>query len=179
VLKQRTPESKLGAIRNIVIDGVSGTARGTSRVIGHPDRPVENLTVRNLDVRQLAENAKDKRATDAMQFDRVAGLQLEKVSIRWDDTQPEPQWKSAVSLKRVRNFEINGLRARQGLIKGAAPAVYFEAVEDGWVRGVQAEADTGVLFGTGGDVKGVRFSANDARHAGKEFDGFSPTLKGF
>ena len=179
VLKQRTPQAKLGAIRNIVIDGVSGTARGTSRVVGHPDRAIENLAIRNLEVRELAENTKDKRATDAMQFERVAGLRLENLSIRWDDTQPEPQWKSAIALKGVRRIEIDGLNVRQGPVKGPAPAVFFEQVEDGWVRGVHAQPETGVLFGTGGDVKEVRFSGNDARHAAREFEGFPPALKGF
>ena len=61
-----------------MIDGVSGPARGTSRVVGHPDRAIEDLTIRNLEVRQLAENTRDKRATDAMQFDRVTGLAARK-----------------------------------------------------------------------------------------------------
>ena len=55
----------------------------------------------------------------------------------------------------------------------------FEGVEGGWVRGVRAQPETRVLFGTAGDVKDVRFSGNDARHAAKEFEGFPPVLKGY
>ena len=179
VLKRRTPESKLGTIRNIVIDGLSGTARGTSRILGDEGRPIEDVTIRNLDVRQAAENTKDKRAADAMRFDRVEGLRLENMTVRWDDSQPEPAWRSAVALENVRRFGIDGLDVRQGLAGGKAPAVSFAEVEDGWVRGVRAQAGTGVLFGTGGGVKDVRFSSNDARRAAKEFEGFPAALKGF
>jgi hypothetical protein len=179
VLKRRSPESKLGSIRNVVIDGMSGVARGTSRAIGDPDRPIENLTVRNLNVRQASENTRDKRTGDAVLFDRVDGLKLENVTVRWQDEQPEPAWKSALVLRRVRNLDIQGLDVRQGLLKGPSPAVWFEDVQTGWVRGVRAQAGTGVLFGTSGDVKEIRFSANDARFAAKEFDGFPPVLRGF
>ena len=176
VLKRRTPQSKLGAIRNIVIDGASGTARGTSRVLGNEGRAVESLTIRNLDIRQLAEDAKDKRAVDAMRFDRVEGLRLENVRVRWDDAQPEPGWKSAVALERVRRVEIDGLSVRQGLLGGQAPTVSFADVDGGWVRGVSAQPGTGVLFGTSSNVTNVRFSNNDGRNAAKEFP---PALKGF
>jgi polygalacturonase len=66
VLKRRTPESRLGHIRNITIDGVQGTARGTSLVAGHAERRLENLSIRNLRVTMQAENRPDKRATDAL-----------------------------------------------------------------------------------------------------------------
>ena len=74
VLKKRTPESPLGRIENITIDGAQGTARGTSLVAGHMDRPLKNITIEGLRVKMLAENQPDKRATDAIVIERVDGL---------------------------------------------------------------------------------------------------------
>ena len=73
VLKKRTPESRLGRIEHITVDGAQGTARGTSLVAGHAERTLEDITVSNLRVRMLAENKPDKRATHAMVFERVTG----------------------------------------------------------------------------------------------------------
>ena len=46
VLKRRTPDSKLGRIEHITIDGAQGTARGTSLVAGHAERHAGDITVR-------------------------------------------------------------------------------------------------------------------------------------
>ena len=68
VLKKRTPQSRLGRIGDITIDGAQGTARGTSLVAGHAERKLENITIANLRVKMLAEDRPDKRATDALIF---------------------------------------------------------------------------------------------------------------
>ena len=39
-----------------------GTARGTSLIAGHAERPLKNITIDRLRVRMLAENKPDKRA---------------------------------------------------------------------------------------------------------------------
>jgi hypothetical protein len=100
VLKKRTPQSRLGRIRDITIDGVQGTARGTSLVAGHRERKLENITIANLRVKMLAEDQPDKRAADALIFQGIDGLTLRQVSVDWDREQPEPQWGSALVLRR-------------------------------------------------------------------------------
>lgn len=45
VLKKRTPQSRLGRIQNITIDGAQGLARGTSLVSGHAERRLENINI--------------------------------------------------------------------------------------------------------------------------------------
>ena len=48
VLKRRSPASKLGAIRDVVIDNVLSHARGTSTITGLAERRLENITISNL-----------------------------------------------------------------------------------------------------------------------------------
>lgn len=72
VLKKRTPESRLGRIRDITIAGAQGTARGTSLVSGQAERRLEKITISNLRVKMLAENKPDKRATHALVFQGIA-----------------------------------------------------------------------------------------------------------
>src|SRR6185312_6393222 len=130
VLKKRTPESPLGRIENITIDGAQGTARGTSLVAGRVDRPLKNITIEGLRVKMLAENQPDKRATDAIVIERVDGLTLRDVKVDWDDQPAEPSWGSALVLRDIDGLEMNGFRGRAGSRNASVPAVRKERVKE-------------------------------------------------
>src|SRR5690606_2553613 len=48
VLKKRTESSALGQIRDIFIDNISASARGTSTITGYEGRPLENIRISNV-----------------------------------------------------------------------------------------------------------------------------------
>lgn len=126
VLKQRTPASPLGRIERIFIDGLSGTARGTSVVVGHPDAALREIHLSNLRLTMLPENAPDKRATHAFVFDRIDGLHLRDVEIDWDLANPEPAWGSAIVLRDVTRLDLFRIRAAPG--RRGLPAIVKERV---------------------------------------------------
>lgn len=128
VLRKRTPQSRLGQIRDITIDGAQGTARGTSLVAGHAERKLENITVRNLRVRMLAEDRPDKRATDALVFRGIDGLTLQQVAVEWDREKPEPRWASALVLRDVSNLVLEGFRGPAARPEGSVPPIVEENV---------------------------------------------------
>ena len=123
VLKKRTPQSRLGRIRDITIDGAQGTARGTSLVAGHPERQLENITIANLRVKMLAEDQPDKRATDALIFQNIEGLTLRDVVVDWDREMPEVQWRSALVLRDISNLVLQNFRGQAARPDGPHPAV--------------------------------------------------------
>jgi hypothetical protein len=123
VLKKRTPQSRLGRIRDITIEGAQGTARGTSLVAGHAERKLENITVANLRVKMLAEDQPDKRATDALIFQGIEGLTLREVAVDWDREKPEPQWGSALVLRDISNLVLQNFRGQAARPDGPLPAV--------------------------------------------------------
>jgi Glycosyl hydrolases family 28 len=130
VLKKRTPESRLGCIRDITIDGAQGTARGSSLVAGHAERRLQNIAAVNLRVKMLAENKPDKRATHALVFQGIDGLTLRGVEVDWDRETPEPKWGSALVLRDISNLvleDFHGVAARQ---EGQLPAILKENVTD-------------------------------------------------
>jgi hypothetical protein len=112
VLKKRTPESKLGRIEHITVDGAQGTARGTSLIQGHPDQPIEHVTLSNLNIRMLAENTPDKRATHAIRIDSANSITLRNVEVEWAEDQTEPKWGSALALHKVTDLDITGFKGR-------------------------------------------------------------------
>jgi hypothetical protein len=130
VLKRRTSDSPLGRIRNVTIDGAQGTARGTSLVAGHAERPLENITVANLHVKMLAENRPDKRSTHGFVFERIDGLTLRGVELNWDRDQPEPAWSSALILRDVDNLELRNFRGQAARPDGEIPAIRKERVTE-------------------------------------------------
>jgi hypothetical protein len=130
VLKKRTEASALGRIENITIDGAQGTARGTSVIAGHPDRPLHNIVVQGLRVKMLPEERPDKRATDAMVVDRVEGLTLRGVEVEWDERASEPGWRSALVLRDVERLRMEGVRVSPGSRDAGVPAVKKERVRE-------------------------------------------------
>lgn len=127
VLKKRTPESRLGRIEHITVDGVQGTARGTSLVAGHAERLLEDITVSNVRLWMLPEARPDKRATHALVFERVKGLKLREIEVGWDRTQPEPMWGSALVLRDIDGLDLREFRGEAG--KPGLPAVVKERVK--------------------------------------------------
>jgi hypothetical protein len=129
VLKKRTPQSRLGRIRDITVDGAQGTARGTSLVAGHAERKLENLAITNLRVKMLAENLPDKRATHALVFQDIEGLTLRGVTVSWDREKPEPKWGSALMLRNVSDLTLQDFQGQ-----AAAPETPAILKEDVTVR---------------------------------------------
>jgi hypothetical protein len=129
VLKKRTPESRLGHIENITIDGAQGTARGTSLISGHAERPLENITVQGLRVKMLPEERPDKRATHAMVIERVKMLMLRNIVVEWDAVRAEPGWGSALVLRDVSGLSMDAFHGTTGSKDPSVPAIVRERVQ--------------------------------------------------
>jgi hypothetical protein len=138
VLKRRTPASRLGVIRDVVVDSVVAHPRGTSTITGHAERPLENIRLSNVDITMRAENAVDKRATDALRIEHVRGARIRDLSVRWSEDAPEPKWQSALVVRRVSEFEIAGFAGRQGIRGANHPALLVDACEHGTIRNARA-----------------------------------------
>jgi polygalacturonase len=178
LLTKRRPDSKMGAIRNIVIDNIISHARGTSTITGHRERHIENVTISNVQVFMQEEDYKDKRATDAMQVQWVNGLKLRNVSVKWAEDRIEPKWAGAASFRDVSNLELDNFTARQGLKSSAHPAVLFQNVDGAIVRDSRADEGCGVFLALRGEgTRNIRLRNNDLEAARKPIDFETPALK--
>jgi len=168
VLKKRTPSSRLGAIRNIAVDNVIGHVSGTSTITGHPERPIENLRMSRVQIFMNAENARDKRATDAVRIEAVKGLRIGDLSVDWTENEIEPKWRSALVLKSVSDFEIDSFTGRQGLKSSDAPAIVLDQSGDGTIQDSRAvEGCKTFVHVQGAASKNITLRNNDARKAAK------------
>ncbi len=142
ILKKRTATSPVGQIRDITIDNISAKVMGTSTVTGHADQHLENIRMSNIRLFMERENAKDKRASDAIRIENVKGLKLRDVSVEWNEKQTESAWQSALTMQNVSDFTIDSFSGRQGLLKKDIPAVVLNACSDGVIKDSSAAEGT-------------------------------------
>jgi hypothetical protein len=169
VLKKRRDSSPLGKIRDIVIDNIIAYPMGTSSITGHPDQPLENIRISNVQMYMTPEDAKDKRSSHALKIENVNGLKIRDLSVKWDEGTQEEKWGSALALINVTDFVIDSFSGRQGLKNGNAPAILMENVAEGVVRESHATADTNTFIHlAGGDSRDIILRDNYLKKARKE-----------
>ncbi len=169
VLKKREESSRLGKIRDIIVDNIIAHPMGTSTITGHPDQSLENIRISNVQMYMIPENAKDKRSSHALKIENVNGLKIRDLSVVWDEEKPEEKWGSALVLKNVSDFVIDSFEGRQGLKKGSAPAVLMDNAAEGVVRESKATADTGTFIHvTGAGSRDIVLRNNNVKKAQKE-----------
>jgi len=140
ILSKRSDTSKLGRIKDIVIDTIISHTRGTSTIKGQPQQPLENIRLNNVQIFISPEDAIDKRSSHALVTDEVKGLFINDMTIKWDEEEPENTWQSALVVKNVSDFEIRSFSGRQGLINSSLPTILLENISDGLIAESRAEA---------------------------------------
>jgi hypothetical protein len=169
ILSKRKAASRLGKIQDIFISNIIASVRGTSSITGHPDQPLENIRITDVQLLMQNEDARDKRATDAIRIEAVTGLKIRDLSVNWSEEMPEKKWQSALVLKDVTEFEINAFSGRQGLKTGDAPVILLENTNDGTLRDSRAAEGSGVFVQVEGDRSGdIVLRNNNIKKAAKE-----------
>jgi hypothetical protein len=159
VLKRRTPESRLGAVRNVVVKDVVAHAQGTARILGPAERPLENVTLSGIQLFMAPESTPDKRATHGLVVEGVDRLRIRDLEVRWAEDHPEPRWQSAVVIRKARDVELSGFvgRSAPGSVDG--PAVVMEDVDGAHVHGCRALP--GLFLHVAGASRAVHLVGND------------------
>lgn len=139
-LSRRTENSKLGKIKDIVIDTVISRPMGTSTINGQPDQPIENVRIKNVQVFMTPEDAPDTRSSHAIMISDVNGLIINDLAVRWDKLNPQETWGSALVLENVRDFEIRSFSGCQGLLNSDNPAIILSNISEGLIADSRAEA---------------------------------------
>lgn len=168
VLKKRTDTSPLGMIRDIFVDNIIVRARGTTTVTGHPSQPLVNIRMTNVQHFMDVEDAKDKRATDAIVIEHVRDLQLHNITVEWSETPTEPAWQSALVLKNAVGFTIDNFSGRQGPKNKSVPAISLFNCSDGIVRNSSAPEETETFIHVSGTAtKDITLKGNRTSKARK------------
>jgi hypothetical protein len=104
----------------------------------------------NINLTMLPENAPDKRADDALFIESARGLRVRDLSVRWSEGETEPKWRSALVLRKVSDFDVDGFQGRQGLPSATAAPILVEDVDRGVIRNSEATEGSRRLVHVGG-----------------------------
>lgn len=114
VVRQRTPNSKIGTIRNISFNNIIAHGEGTSKLEGFDAaHPLQNIKLNNVQLFMHPENYPEKRADDAFFAVNVNQLTLRDVSVNWDTKNIEPLWHNAFTFKNIGNLNLDKLVGAQ------------------------------------------------------------------
>jgi len=167
-----------GSIRNVLIRNVVARGFGTSSIFGHPDRPLENVTIDGLALHLSRDPAAAYETADhAIALKWAKNFQLKNAEIFWDEP-ASANWKSALDVESVSGLVLEGVRARQGGAGGAAggaPAILLRNVAGATLRGCTALAGTDAfLHLAGGANREIQLIGNDLILAQRAFDADQP-----
>ena len=166
LLKKRNDSSKVGSIKNILVNNVIAHAQGTSRIISNVEQPIQNFTISNLKLFMEAESTPDKRTSNAMYFLNVQQLKLKNIEIYWGEDKKEPKWKSALVMENVKGFELQGIEARQAFDRTDEPAISLYNCMNGTVFNCIAQTGTGTFIKvTGAQTANLVFGKNFTTNA--------------
>ena len=183
-LEKRFDDSHASRVRDINFSGITIRSRGRILAGGMPERPLEDLTFRNVFLRSAGyepvEQQKKPRgssrvrrappeidyspAPSAMVFANVRGLSLDNVGVVWDSQEP-PQPRHAIYAARVEDLSIRGFSGRAAEPGGQYAAIGLDQARRVFISGSRLEGK-GVFVGLRQTPAGeILLSGNDLRQA--------------
>lgn len=158
-----------GKIRRVLISNVMARGQGSSQITGHPESPLEEITIENLRL-AISHNpdALYDKAVNALEVRQARNFALRNVEIVWE--KPEYQrWASAVFVENVQDLEVEKLRARQAKMNDrSGAALVLDQVREAVVRNCRALAGTSIFLKIEGrDTRDILLDGNDFSLASK------------
>lgn len=184
-LDKRWPDqTRLSSIRDISFSNIRILGKGRSRIAGMPERPIENVTLRNIVMRvdgfepieevrkpgggrsQPARPEADFGSIPAeFIFAHIRGLDVDDVQVIWD-TKEEAQERHAIWGKFLDGVRIHRFSGRQAVPDGKLPVIAFEDVKNVFVTESSAAPGAGVFLKVPAAAKSeVLLDGNDLRKA--------------
>jgi len=112
VVLKRSPSSKAGSIRRVLVSNVIANCEGTSLIAGLPEGgTISDITLRDVHLKLKAESTADKRATHGLLLRDASRVTLDGVRVAWDTSAGiEPRWGEPLHSENVTDLETRGCR---------------------------------------------------------------------
>ena len=162
MIGKRNENSGLGKFKNILIKNVIARAKGSSIISGHPDSPLEGITLDNVKIfMSIDPNNYFQEAVNGIECQNADDLTLRDIEIVWDKPASK-KWRSALYLKDIGNLTLDGFVGRQAYTDANEPAVVLDQVDGANIRNCKAMPGTGEFLHFSGDkTKDILLFGND------------------
>lgn len=143
VVLKRSPESKVGTIRNVSFNNIMATGQGTSKIEGFQGIPLKNIELNNVHLTIRKEILNDKRADDILQIHDVDGLRMNDMELSWDTGGgTENKWRNSLNIEHVRNISLDGLIVGETPGKEGIPFIKIDYSENAFINNVITFSDS-------------------------------------
>lgn len=162
----RPGEPAPGTIRHVLVRNVLARAQGTSRLLGHAENWLQDVTFDTVKfILSTDPAAPYDKADHALYGRRIRDLRLRNVEVSWDKPALET-WKSALCLEEVQGLELDGFAGRAAWPERRTPAVFLNDVADALVRRSRAPEGANLFLRVmGAGSRNIALQGNDFRHA--------------
>ena len=175
VILKRNEDSKVGKIENILFQNILAHAQGTSKLQGFPGQPLHDIRLSDVHITMHPEDKPDKRATHALMAEDVQGLSMDRMSVQWDDQEPQDQWQSALYLENVDGLSIDSFRGRPGLRRASDPVISLVNVSNALIRDTEAsEAVSALVKVSGSNTRKLAINNIDLLNHARQKVAISP-----
>jgi len=151
-----------GLIKDVMIRDVIVHCQGTSRIEGHPERPLEGILFENIKFFISSDpNVPYDTATSAMIFRRAKNLKLRNIEVTWEKPTYD-KWQSALLVEDVDGLQLDGFMGNAAWPEQNIPAVVLNGVRNANVRNAVAPVGTNIFLKiAGADTQDIHLSGND------------------
>ena len=147
VVKKRYPDSRVGEIKNVTFQNITGIGQGTSKIEGYPDmKRISNIRLDNVHLSLQAEDKPDKRARQIFEISDAEDISIRNASLHWDASNgTEPKWSNSISLINTSGVQLKNLglntNPRQDF-----PLISVSKTSDILIQGVESSTEAGLLL---------------------------------
>jgi hypothetical protein len=155
-----------GLIKDVIFHDIIVHCQGTSKIEGHPERPLEGITFDNIKFFISSDpKAPYDTATSAMIFRRAKNLRLRNIEVHWDQPGYD-KWQSALQVEDVDGLQLDSFSGSSGSPDGNVPAVLLTRVKNANVDNSVAPEGTNVFLKiAGADSRDIHLFGNDFHQA--------------
>jgi len=155
-----------GLIKDVIFHDIIVRCQGSSKLEGHPERPLEGITFDNIKFFISSDNTKPyDTATSAMIFRRAKNLKLRNIEVHWDKPYYD-KWQSALEVEDVDGLQLSGFSANSAFPDQNIPAVILKNVKNANVDDSVAPEGTNVFLKlAGAGTEDVHLFGNDFHQA--------------
>jgi hypothetical protein len=164
--RSKAQDPPIGAIRHVVLRNIIARGKGTSSIHGHPERPLEDVTLDNVKIFMSADPQWPlQKAVEAMSVRWAKDLRLKDVEVVWDKPDSE-KWQHALHLQDIKDLELIGFRGGSVKTGTPSPVVVLEEVQDAMIKNAKLRQGTEVFIDLRGEQsRNIVLTDNDLRNA--------------
>ncbi|MET4080275.1 hypothetical protein ABIB40_000215 [Pedobacter sp. UYP30] len=164
---KRNKNSKLGMIKNVVLENIRGTVEGSSSILGYPQSDhssIQNITLSNIALQVNSEREKDKRTKNAIDILEAKNITMENLMVTWNKSAPERLWEHALFLNNVDGYDISNSSLQSLSTSKENQSIVLQNTKNGFID-IRALDSQNTITVSGTDTENINIQTTSAANS--------------